>query len=551
MIGLSAFGEGAGTGSSVSREIIFVFVKGALFLGGIFLLMRYVLPPVFKVLAKTQELLILSAIAWAVFLAALGDALGFSKEVGAFLAGVAVASTPYRETIGTRLVTLRDFLLLFFFINLGARLNLGVLSNQAGKALIFSSFVLVGNPIIVMIIMGVMGYRKRTGFLAGLTVAQISEFSLILAALGMNLGHIDMNTMGLITLVGLITIATSTYMIIYSTHLYKVLSPVITIFEKKTPYKEQEQCSVKQESSADVILFGLGNYGSNIACNLLHRNKKVIGIDFDPEVLEQWRKNNIPVIYGDVEDPDILENLPINKSRWVVSTFPDRFTNLTLLKALKQNNYQGKVVLTARRQEDVEMFRSAGADIVLKPFVDVAEQAADILTSAMHPLSDKMEWNMALKDVRLKPGSVFSGKTIGEIPLRAKTGASILAVSRAGKNHFDPGPKFQLYPGDRVILLGDDVNLKKAKEFLAQREFGGEEDVDTDEFKIESIDVKPGSPWANKTIASLNFRNDYGVTIIGIQRGEKKMAAPGPDETIKVDDRLFIAGNKSAVDTLT
>jgi predicted Kef-type K+ transport protein len=132
-----------------------------------------------------------------------------------------------------------------------------VLSNQAGNALIFSSFVLVGNPIIVMIIMGAMGYRKRTGFLAGLTVAQISEFSLILAALGMNLGHIDMDTMGLITLVGLITIATSTYMIIYSTHLYKVLSPVITIFEKKTPYKEQEQCSVKQESSADVILFGL------------------------------------------------------------------------------------------------------------------------------------------------------------------------------------------------------------------------------------------------------------------------------------------------------
>ncbi|MFW6136493.1 MAG: cation:proton antiporter [Candidatus Aminicenantaceae bacterium] len=551
MIGLSAFGEGAGTGSSVSREIIFVFVKGALFLGGILLLMRYVLPAIFKVLAKTQELLILSAIAWAVFLAALGDALGFSKEVGAFLAGVAVASTPYRESIGTRLVTLRDFLLLFFFINLGARLNLGVLSNQAGNALIFSSFVLVGNPIIVMIIMGVMGYRKRTGFLAGLTVAQISEFSLILAALGMNLGHIDMDTMGLITLVGLITIATSTYMIIYSTQLYKGLSPVLAIFEKKTPHKEQEQCSVKQESSADVILFGLGNYGSNIACNLLHRNKKVIGIDFDPEVLEQWRKSNVPVIYGDVEDPDILENLPINKSRWVVSTFPDRFSNITLLKALKQNNYQGKVVLTARRQEDVEVFRSAGADIVLKPFVDVAEQAADILTSAMHSLSGKMEWNMALKEVHLKPGSVFSGKTIGEIPLRAKTGASILAVSRAGKNHFDPGPKFQLYPGDRVILLGDDVTLKKAKEFLAQREFGGDEDVDADEFKIESIDVKPGSPWVNKTIASLNFRNDYGVTIIGIQRGEKKIAAPAPDETIKVDDRLFIAGNKSDVDSLT
>lgn len=551
MIGLSVFGEGPGMKESAAMEIIFVMVKGALFLGGILLVMRYVLPPVFKVLAKTQELLILSAIAWAVFLAALGDALGFSKEVGAFLAGVAVASTPYRESIGTRLVTLRDFLLLFFFINLGARLNLPVLGSQIGNALIFSSFVLVGNPIIVMTIMGVMGYRKRTGFLAGLTVAQISEFSLILGALGLNLGHIDMDTMGLITLVGLITITISTYMIIYSTQLYKVLSPVLAVFEKKTPHKEQSQCSVKTESPAEVLLFGLGNYGSSIACNLLQRKKKVIGVDFDPEVLEQWRKRNIPVMYGDVEDPDILDYLSIHKIRWVVSTIPDRFSNLTLLKALSRNNYQGKVVLTARRQEDLEVFRSAGADIVLKPFADVAEQAADILTTAMHSLSDKMMWDMALKEVLLKPGSVFSGKTIGEIPLRAKTGVSILAVSRAGKNYFDPGPKFHVYPGDRIILLGDDNNLKKAKEFLAQREFGGDEDVAEDEFKIESINVKPGSPWVDKTIASLNFKSDYGVTIIGIQRGGKKIVTPGPNETIKVADKLFIAGNKSDVDTLT
>jgi predicted Kef-type K+ transport protein len=100
----------------------------------------------------------------------------------------------YREAIARALVSLRDFLLLFFFIDLGAQLDLLPLGAQLGRALVLSLFVLVGNPLIVMAIMGYMGYRRRTGFLAGLTVAQISEFSLILAALGLTLGHIDRET---------------------------------------------------------------------------------------------------------------------------------------------------------------------------------------------------------------------------------------------------------------------------------------------------------------------------------------------------------------------
>ena len=97
---------------------------------------------------------------------------------------------------------MRDFLLLFFFVDLGVHLNLSELGFALAPALVLSLFVLIGNPLIVMAIMGWMGYRKRTGFLAGLTVAQISEFSLMLGALGKNLGHIDSDVLGLITLVG-------------------------------------------------------------------------------------------------------------------------------------------------------------------------------------------------------------------------------------------------------------------------------------------------------------------------------------------------------------
>jgi Kef-type K+ transport system membrane component KefB len=256
MIGLTAFGQ-ATAEVSLGLEALLILGKGAAMLLVVGLLIRYVLTGLLHRLAHSPELLMLFAIAWAVLGAAAGDALGFSKEVGAFLAGVSVASTPYREQVAARLVSLRDFLLLFFFIELGSSLDMSTLGAQAGAATLFSLFVLVGNPLIVMTIMGFMGYRKRTGFLAGLTVAQISEFSLILAALGLSLGHIDQGTVGLITLVGLITISASTYMIIYSHALYERLAPYLGVFERKVAHRELDG-SVGDERNMDVLLFGLG-----------------------------------------------------------------------------------------------------------------------------------------------------------------------------------------------------------------------------------------------------------------------------------------------------
>src|SRR5690606_30012298 len=142
--------------------------------------------------------------------------------------------------IVSRLASLRDFLLLFFFIALGAQLDLRLLGDQILPAVLLSLFVLIGNPLIVMVIMGVMGYRKRTGFLAGLTVAQISEFSLIFVAMGMSLGHVAPEALGLVTLVGLVTIAMSVYMITYSHTLYAWLEPVLGLFERRIPHREQD-----------------------------------------------------------------------------------------------------------------------------------------------------------------------------------------------------------------------------------------------------------------------------------------------------------------------
>jgi Kef-type K+ transport system membrane component KefB len=375
MIGLSAYGI-AGASEQLGYTLLFLLLKGAALLAGVALPMRYVLPHLLHYLARSLELVVLFAIAWALFLAILGDTLGFSKEVGAFLAGISLASTRYREAIGTRLVSLRDFLLLFFFIDLGAQLDLKLLGLQIGPSLVLSLFVLIGNPLIVMMIMGFMGYRKRTGFLAGLTVAQISEFSLILAALGVSLGHIGPEALGLVTLVGLITICLSTYLILFSQPIYQRLAPWLGLFERRVPFREKEEAVAP---AADVILFGLGRYGNHLARHLMEQKLKILGVDYDRQLVAAWQREGLPARYGDAEDPEFPTTLPLGRAQWVVSTIPQLDVNLSLLDALQHNGFPGRKAFTAHSRRDAEILQESGADLILTPFAHAAREAADIL----------------------------------------------------------------------------------------------------------------------------------------------------------------------------
>jgi len=352
------------------------------------LLMRYVLPRLLHQLAHSQELLLIFAIAWGTGFAALGELAGFSREVGAFLAGFSLASTQYREAISARLTSIRDFMLLFFFIDLGAKLELSTLGGEMGAAMILSLFVLIGNPLIVMAIMGYMGYRKRTGFLAGLTVAQISEFSIIFVAMGITLGHVNNEALGLVTLVGLVTIALSTYMILYSRTLYEWVSPWLGIFERRDPHRERlvEQ-GHKHGAEAQIIVFGLGRYGARLIGSLHDKGYAVLGVDFDPEVARTLCHRGIAVRYGDAEDLDFPESLPLAEANWVVSTLPQLQLNLTLLHALSQHHFSGKVAVTAHNENDAGQLRRAGADVVLDPFSNAADFAALALAVGIAPAS--------------------------------------------------------------------------------------------------------------------------------------------------------------------
>ncbi|MGS0536403.1 cation:proton antiporter [Pseudoalteromonas sp. SaAl2] len=385
MIVLATIGIGSGHGEDGSSSVWQVGISGLGLLAFVIVFVRYIANPLTEKLAKAPELLVVYAIAQAALFAAIGDLAGLGMEVGGLLAGVALASTPYRESIAARLAPLRDFLLLFFFIALGATLDLSLLGNHLAGAIIFSLFVLIGNPLIVVIIMGLMGYSKRTGFLAGLTVAQISEFSLIFIAMGISLGHVPQDVLGLVTLVGIITIAASTYMITYSHQLYSIFSPVLNIFERSGAPREKV-ADDHPDNHYPVIIFGLGRLGTAIAQQLKAKGIKVLGIDFNPSAIKSWNHLGLDCEYGDATDAEFILELPLKHAKWAVSTIPHLHTGLssedprrTVVQLTRSAGYQGKLAAVSQSTADSEELALLGVELILEPFQDTADHAADIL----------------------------------------------------------------------------------------------------------------------------------------------------------------------------
>lgn len=356
---------------------------GLLIIIGLF--MRFAALHTITYVARHKELLLVFSIAWAILLAAVCDMMGLSKELGGLLAGISLASTPFREAIISRLASLRDFLLLFFFIALGLQLDLEAIEGMLMPAIVLSIFVLLFKPISIMIFSALLGYRKRTGFLAGLALGQISEFSLIFITMTYSLGFIEQQTFGLVTMVALISITISTYMLSQSQWIYSIFEPVLGIFERKIKHREEEYDSTNTRRSYDVIIFGLGRYGQAMAEGFEKAGKSVLAVDFNPEEIKNWKKKGGKAVFGDASDPEFFHNLPLKKASWVISALPRHGLDflhedprLVILHALKDNQYEGRIAIACHHKESAEYFAKRGIDLIFLPYHDAAERAVNL-----------------------------------------------------------------------------------------------------------------------------------------------------------------------------
>lgn len=359
------FASAAGQGELSLGELGALIGKGALLVVGTLLIAKFIVKPMTNFLSKSQEMLFLFAIAWGFGIATVFYQFGFSLEVGALLAGVALATMPYAQEVSSRLRPLRDFFIIVFFISLGAKLNIAAIQEVFGQALFLSAFVLIGNPIIVMIIMGVMGYTKSTSFKAGLAVAQISEFSLIFMLLGFRNGQVSEQAVSLVTIIGIITIAVSSYMIIYSNGLYRVLESSLRLFERKKIKPEHEHYD-----HYDVVLFGYKRGGSEFVKSFEKMKKRFIVVDYDPEAIDELERTTTPYIYGDATDLEMLEEINFEHVKLVVSVITDHDSNIFLLQQLEKRNPHAVIICHADSvQQAIELYGLGASFVVLPHYI--------------------------------------------------------------------------------------------------------------------------------------------------------------------------------------
>jgi Kef-type K+ transport system membrane component KefB len=364
----------SGNGGLELQELILLVSKGLIVVITVILFVNLVINKISKFIAKSQELLFLFAMAWGFGIASITHIGGFSLEVGALFAGISIASLPYAQEIAIRLRPLRDFFIVLFFIALGSRLEIASIGEIFWQAIGLSLFVLVGNPIIVMIIMMVLGYTKKTSFKAGLTVAQISEFSIIFILLGQKNGQVSDNAVYLVTLVGIITIALSTYMIMYSSQLYDFLANRLK-FLKDTGNKSDKE----YRHDYSIVLVGYQRGGHEFVKNFKEMHRRFVVIDYDPEAIELLQRRNIPHIYGDIQDADLLDEIGINKVKLLVSTITDFDTNLFIIKQLEHVNPGAVSIIHADNIHQAEQLYAYGASYVMLPHYIGSERMSSFI----------------------------------------------------------------------------------------------------------------------------------------------------------------------------
>jgi len=346
--------------------IAVVIVKVLLLLVGTVVVSRKIFPRIIPLIASSDEALFTASIAWCVAFAALVSSplIGFSVEIGGFLAGLSLANISKTHQIAFRVRPLRDFFMILFFVSLGTEMSLGNFAATFVPGTIFSAFVLIGNPLIVLAIMGYLGYRRRTSFFTSLTVAQISEFSLILVAMGVRLGHVPKDILHVTTFVGVATMVISTYAILGSNKLYRRLREALAVFERKDPTAERGE--TEEVLRGHALLFGHNRAGRFILPVLQSLGLTYVVIDADPHVTEALRLKGVPCRAGDAADIEFLARAGVRNASLIVSTIDDPEDNESILSVLESVRHRTCIVImTARTAYDARRLYDLGADYVL------------------------------------------------------------------------------------------------------------------------------------------------------------------------------------------
>jgi Kef-type K+ transport system membrane component KefB len=357
----------AGLGNPESLEAATIALNlGQAFLGmGALLVLallasRYLLVTPMNWIASSAEATLVWSLCWCFAFVVGAEWLNLSPEIGAFLAGISLAQLPIAHDLRRRVHPLMNFFIAIFFIALGAQMELNAASQYWPAAIIFSLFVIFGNPFIFMIIIARGGYSERTSFMTSVTVAQISEFSFIFAAVGLSAGLIDQSILSLITVVGLITISVSSYMILYNEPLYERIRQWGLLKPFRASQEDDE--TPEEPLSGHVIVVGMNAMGRRLVNDLYQQGEIVLAVDTDARKLEDLPCHQL---VGNINYPSVLEDASLARAKLVISTLRIEDTNNLLAYHSKKAGIPAAI--HAFDPSVADNLRHLGVDFLIDP----------------------------------------------------------------------------------------------------------------------------------------------------------------------------------------
>ena len=377
------------------------FGKGILLIAATLLISRYLLPYLFRSVAKIPELVLLMALAWCFLVCAAASYSGLSREMGALIAGVALSTFPYSLDVIAKVISIRDFFVTLFFVALGMRIPMPTAS-ILGLAAVTSVFLIASRFVSIFPVLYLMRYGHRVSLVPAINLSQISEFSLVVASLGLAFGHINSQTVSLIIFVFVITSTTSTYMISYNHQIFGFLSRVLSTLRLKDLVKAGAGES-PLTSPKPIVFLGFFRAASSIIHEFELSSSEngrhsllddILVIDFNPVVYSELRRRGIECIYGDVAHMETLHHAKIHEAELVVSTIPDQILkgtdNARLLKKIRQLCPHSKALVTADSPQKALELYDQGADFVFIPSMHASAEVAQIIESGLRQALDKV-----------------------------------------------------------------------------------------------------------------------------------------------------------------
>ncbi len=371
--------------------ILLSFAKGGLLVAISLAASKYILPRVFRSIAKIPELVLVSSLGWCFLVCGAAGYMGLSLEMGALIAGVAISTFPYNLDVIAKVVNIRDFFVTLFFVALGMQIP-NPLAEPAllATAAIASLFLIASRFLAIFPVLYFLKNGNRVSMLTSINLSQISEFSLVIAALGFSAGHIGPDILSIVIFIFVITSIVSTYMINYSDAIQKALNPLFQLVGFRDIPRSHDENGGSE--GKDIALLGFHRTASSLVREIMNLDPgedalglrdKLVVVDFNPEVHSSLHSHGIKAIYGDIGHMDTLHHAGIHDAKVVVSTIPDTILvgtdNLRMIRHIRSLCPHAKIVVTAESAARALKMYAEGADYVVLPRVLAAHHLLKII----------------------------------------------------------------------------------------------------------------------------------------------------------------------------